>query len=419
MSLTISECSVCGDYSLEDDPPMVMCAVCYFSFHQHCAIALESIDESLNEEGIEKKHCPKCQGEFIEPEDKAFIEGYTEALSIAKVKKLTLDLVEPLQNFRFKYIKNHLLNLQSITSASDEAIEALAKSKFNLNIGFKDDRLNPQLLRATKETIIELLSYPSRQEDEELDLSSFSVVEDEAIEELMDLNNRSLSFWMSAGDDLEYFAEELEFDVKVSEGVVILHIRAEENEQITGLKAGDVIISCNGLPVTSEEDVNSQIKNNETLNLLINRAGEEMSMSIDLNKLKYPDLMLNGLVEITIEQVKKLISYKGLLSLDGLIKIDDEKAELFSKHSGGLYLDGIKKISDKAIDSLSKYQGMLTLNGLTALSDAAVGSLSKHEGELWLDGVIGLSDAAAESLSKHKGMINDMDPREWVESLKK
>ena len=97
---------------------------------------------------IDSKHCPKCQGEYIEPEDERFIEGYTEALSIAKVKKLTLNLVEPL--CRFEYIKNHLLNLQTISSASDEAIEALAKTKFNLNIGFKDDRLNSQLHRATK-----------------------------------------------------------------------------------------------------------------------------------------------------------------------------------------------------------------------------------------------------------------------------
>ena len=37
--------------------------------------------------------------------------------------------------------------------------------------------------------------------------------------------------------------------------------------------------------------------------------------------------------------------------------------------------------------------------------------------ELWLDGIVELSHAAAESLSKHKGMINDMDPKEWVESL--
>ena len=45
--------------------------------------------------------------------------------------------------------------------------------------------------------------------------------------------------------------------------------------------------------------------------------------------------------------------------------------------------------------------------------------LSKHKGELWLDGIVELSDTAAESLSKHKGMINDMDPKEWVESIDK
>ena len=40
---------------------------------------------------------------------------------------------------------------------------------------------------------------------------------------------------------------------------------------------------CNDSPVISEDEVNSQIKNNETLNLIVHRAGKEMSMSIDLN----------------------------------------------------------------------------------------------------------------------------------------
>ena len=415
MSRTIHTCKVCDEHSIDCEPPMVECVECRFYFHQYCAIDSESIDESSIDEDkcIDSKHCPKCQGEYIEPEDERFIEGYTEALSIAKVKKLTLNLVEPL--CRFEYIKNHLLNLQTISSASDEAIEALAKTKFNLNIGFKDDRLNSQLHRATKETIKELLSYYHY--DGELDLSSFAVVEVEVIEELLDINNKLLSFWMCASDDLEYFAEELECDIKVSEGIVIVGLR-DEHEKITGLKVGDVIVRCNESPVLSEEDVNSQTKNNETLNLIVNRVGKEVKLTIDLNKIRYPDLMLNGLVEITNEQAKKLSLYNGVISLDGLIEINDEKAGLLSKRSGGLYLDGIEKISDTAIESLSKHQGMLTLNGLTALSDAAVDFLSKHKGELWLDGIVELSDTAAESLSKHKGMINDMDPKEWVDSLK-
>jgi hypothetical protein len=50
-----------------------------------------------------------------------------------------------------------------------------------------------------------------------------------------------------------------------------------------------------------------------------------------------------------------------------------------------------------------------------------IASFGRHTGQTalaWLSGLTELSDAAAEALSKHEGEINDMDPKEWVESLR-
>ena len=64
-------------------------------------------------------------------------------------------------------------------------------------------------------------------------------------------------------------------------------------------------------------------------------------------------------------------------------------------------------------------KGGLYLCSVTELSDNAAQSLSKHHGFLSLGDPIRVSNTAAESLSKHEGEINCMDPKEWVESLKK
>ena len=57
------------------------------------------------------------------------------------------------------------------------------------------------------------------------------------------------------------------------------------------------------------------------------------------------------------------------------------------------------------------------LDEFTSIEDEAAKLLSKFKGDLELFEITKLSDAAAESLSKHKGKINDMDPKERVESF--
>jgi hypothetical protein len=55
---------------------------------------------------------------------------------------------------------------------------------------------------------------------------------------------------------------------------------------------------------------------------------------------------------------------------------------------------------------------------IRVLSDAAAESLSKHQGDLSLSQLRKISLTGFEFLSKYKGQINDVDPKEWVESLK-
>ena len=117
------------------------------------------------------------------------------------------------------------------------------------------------------------------------------------------------------------------------------------------------------------------------------------------------------------EELLNLYDFESLhLALEDFDSIEDAAAESLSKLQGYLYLEDLNELSDTAAKSLSKHQGELIL-GLREISDAAAESLSKHQGGLSL-GLREISDVAAELLMEHKGQINDMDPKEWIESLK-
>ena len=130
-------------------------------------------------------------------------------------------------------------------------------------------------------------------------------------------------------------------------------------------------------------------------------------------------LHFNSLTEISDSIIESLSKTKGELLLRGLTEISDAAAESLSKYQGDLYLSGVTEISNAAAESFSKRKGGLYLCSVTELSDNAAQSLSKHHGFLSLGDPIRVSNTAAESLSKHEGEINCMDPKEWVESLKK
>lgn len=101
------------------------------------------------------------------------------------------------------------------------------------------------------------------------------------------------------------------------------------------------------------------------------------------------------------------------------LELSDSTAEIISKNHFELELNCVHKLSDRAIDYLSQHKGIyLDLKGLKSLSNDAAEFLSNHKGKLYLNDSIEISDAAAKSLSNHKGKINDMDPKEWIESLK-
>lgn len=113
-----------------------------------------------------------------------------------------------------------------------------------------------------------------------------------------------------------------------------------------------------------------------------------------------------------------LSKFEGWLCLDGLTELSDSTVEVLAKQEGTLSLDGLSELSDAAAEALSKHQDLISLNGLSELSDAAAKALSNHEDVLSLDGLTELSDAAAEALAKHKGEICNMEPAEWVASLR-
>jgi hypothetical protein len=86
-----------------------------------------------------------------------------------------------------------------------------------------------------------------------------------------------------------------------------------------------------------------------------------------------------------------------------LTSLSDEAAQALAKHEGNLYLSGLTTLSDRAAQALSQHKGgWLYLDGLTSLSDGAAQALSQHKGGLRLDGLTSLSDGAAQALSQHK-----------------
>ena len=146
----------------------------------------------------------------------------------------------------------------------------------------------------------------------------------------------------------------------------------------------------------------------------------ELDEEVAQSFLEDPDSVdLGDFTSITDAAAEVLSKHKGELALFGLTELSDAAAEALSKHEGELILDGLTELSDAAAEALSKHQGFLILKGLTELTDYAAEALSKHQGNLLLDGVTELSAAAAEVLSKYQGTICEMEPAEWVSSLKK
>lgn len=83
MSLTISWCPVCQDGSLENDPMLVGCGKCGFSFHRKCAVNSWYIDDEYDDlQNLSSSHCPACQGKYIAPEEnyeREFLRGLVTA----------------------------------------------------------------------------------------------------------------------------------------------------------------------------------------------------------------------------------------------------------------------------------------------------------------------------------------------------
>ncbi|MBC8410687.1 MAG: hypothetical protein H8E12_18515 [Rhodobacteraceae bacterium] len=140
---------------------------------------------------------------------------------------------------------------------------------------------------------------------------------------------------------------------------------------------------------------------------LVSIDGEDVELTLDLTELK--------------PAIAEIISSRfGPIYLLGVAEISDESAEALTVNNciGDLHL-GIETLSDNAAKSLAKCCANLYLNFLTDLSVRAAENLQYHQGwRIELDGIKELSKGAADAIIQYKGKINDMDPKEWVESLK-
>ena len=90
-------------------------------------------------------------------------------------------------------------------------------------------------------------------------------------------------------------------------------------------------------------------------------------------------LCLDGLIELTEEVARELITFEGRgLSLNALTKITDPVAEVLSNFTGELQLNGLKQISNHSATALGKHRGTLYLDGLTIFSVGAAEALVGH-----------------------------------------
>lgn len=116
------------------------------------------------------------------------------------------------------------------------------------------------------------------------------------------------------------------------------------------------------------------------------------------------DLMLNGLVDLSVAAAKGLVKSPYALHLNGLKSLSAELADALRLHKGGqIQLNGLSTLTLEAAMALTKRgrfisSKALSMDGLKSTSDDVAKCLAKTGWSLSLKGIVELSNAAADEL---------------------
>jgi len=125
---------------------------------------------------------------------------------------------------------------------------------------------------------------------------------------------------------------------------------------------------------------------------------------------RLPDLMLNGLVEISADTAEALGQKSGLLSLNGLSSLTPQSALALAKHSAGpLFLRGVKWLDEETALALSKSESWIYLGvpELTVTTAKGLAAGNSHRG-LTLTNLTGLTADLAKPLVANDKLILEL-----------
>ena len=321
MSMTLNWCKVCDRGSLEGFPTMVMCSKCYLEFHLHCAIEGDELPEDT--EGgteVDPKHCPRCRGEYVDPEVKAAADMWCRTIVAAKVRRLTFEIFEPIEELGTTDLE---LRIPTVKQVDPRVLATLLAGKYRILLGYRETRLGDKDLGKTldEKTAKRFLKKP-----DDVDLSEYAYLKPEAAKVLAKCQG---DLWLEGLTELT-------------------------NQVAEALAKHDVgFLYLIGLAEMTDKTAEALAKHQGGLDL-------------------------GGLTELSDTAAEALAKHQGELSLYGLTELSDTAAEALAKHQGHLRLGGLTELSDKAAEALAKHQGKLYLYSLKVLSPRGARALLKH-----------------------------------------
>ena len=148
---------------------MVICSKCYLEFHLRCAIDGDELSEDT--EGgaeVDPKHCPRCRGEYVDPEVKAAADMWCRTISAAKVRRLTFEIFKPISELYTTHID---LKVPTVQQIDRNVMDALLAGEYCLRLGYREPRLGDKDLG---QTLDEMNAKRFQRKPDDYDLSEFA-----------------------------------------------------------------------------------------------------------------------------------------------------------------------------------------------------------------------------------------------------
>jgi TPR repeat protein len=295
------------------------------------------------------------------------------------------------------------VDLSEFTAIEDEAAEVLAT--------LEACALNLSGLTSLGEAAAAFLSKCD--EDTTLNLDGLSELSDQAIEYLADFQGYALllSGVLSISDD------GIEKLSSVSAELSLSGLAELSDKAASVLANHDGQLHLNGLQTLSNEAAMSLASHEADISLASfqafpsnSTAAEELAKNIGSQSF----IDLGGLLELDSSVAKTLADAKANLPfsetqfdeilLSELHELSPEAATHLARRCGTLNLMSITNLSDEVAEQLSNHRGHLVLEGLESLTEEAASKLVSHRGDLRIE-LSALPESVVEILQTHPSLF--------------